>query len=146
VPELSGRQLFDEWRKLMDSVRSTAASAAARSEVPSQLMEPMQRQLELVGELIEREQRLQKEVASRVMAPSDAVFDLLEESGETLRLQAEALEAAGAALRETAALMKRQAVLFERTVSTIRKPTDLARSAAGLERRSPGGRAGDASG
>lgn len=130
----------------MDSVRATAASAAGRSEVPSQLMEPMQRQLELVGELIEREQRLQKQVASRVMAPSDAVFDLLEESGETLRLQAEALEAAGAALRETAALMKRQAVLFERTVSTIRKPTDLARSAAGLERRSPRGQGEDASG
>jgi hypothetical protein len=36
----------------------------------------------------------------------DAVFDLLEESGTTLRRQAEALEAAGRALEETAALMK----------------------------------------
>jgi hypothetical protein len=95
----------------------------------------MQRQLELVQEVIERERRLQKELTGRLLAPLDAVFDLLEESGTMLRRQAEALEAAGRALEETAGLMKVQAELFERTIGGIREPAELLKSAAGAERR-----------
>ena len=116
-------------------MRAAAASVAGRSEVPRQLLEPMQRQLELVQEIVERERRLQRELVGQLVAPVDAVFDLLEESGATLRRQAEALEAAGGALEETAALMKRQAELFERTIGTLRQPAELAREVAGLERR-----------
>jgi len=95
----------------------------------------MQRQLELVQEVIERERRLQKELAGRVVAPVDAVFDLLEQTGATLSRQAEALEAAGRALEEAAGLMKRQAELFERTISTLRQPAELAKAATGLRSR-----------
>jgi len=63
------------------------------------------------------------------------VFDLLEETGATLRRQAEALAAAGSALEETAGLMKHQAEIFERTISTLRQPADLAKAATGLDRR-----------
>jgi hypothetical protein len=95
----------------------------------------MQRQLELVQEVIERERRLQSELAARIVAPVDAVFDLLEETGVTMRRQAEALEAAGRALEETAALMKRQAEVFERTIGMLREPAELAKAATGLDRR-----------
>ena len=77
---------------------------------------------------------LEQELARRVAAPFDAVFDLLEESGSTLRSQAEALEAAGRGLLEAASLMKRQADMFERTIGTLRQPAELAKLAAGLER------------
>ena len=63
------------------------------------------------------------------------MFDLLEETGETLRRQAEALEAAGRALEETAGLMKHQSERFERTVGALRQPADLARAAAGVKPR-----------
>src|SRR5687768_18405327 len=119
----------------MDSVVASAASAAGRPELPRQLLEPMQRQLELVQELIERERRVQKELMAQLVAPVDAVFDLLEESGATLRRQAEALAAAGRALDETAALVLSQAELFERTIRTLRQPTELAKTAAALEPR-----------
>lgn len=135
MSELSGRELLREWQKLMDSMLASVASIAGRSELPRQLLEPMQRQLELVQEVLERERRLQKELADRLMAPVDAVFDLLEKSGTTLRSQAEALEAAGRGLEETAALMKSQAELFEQTIGTLRQPAELARAAAGLDRR-----------
>jgi hypothetical protein len=131
VAELSGRELLREWRKLMDSF---IASTAGRSEVPRDLLGAMQRQLELVQEIIERERRLQRELAGRVVAPVDVIFDLLEETGATLRRQAEALEAAGRALEETAGLMKRQAELFERTIGTLRQPANLAKAAIGIER------------
>lgn len=119
---------------MMDSVLASAASVGSGA-VPRQLLEPMGRQLELVQELIEREQSLQKQLTGRLLAPVDAVFDLLEQSGVTLRRQAEALEAAGRALEETARLVKNQAELFEGTIAALREPTERAKIAAGLERR-----------
>ena len=119
----------------MDSMIASAASTAGRSGLPGDLLGAMQRQLELVQEVIERERRLQSELAARIVAPVDAVFDLLEETGVTMRRQAEALEAAGRALEETAALMKRQAEVFERTIGMLREPAELAKAATGLDRR-----------
>jgi hypothetical protein len=95
----------------------------------------MRRQLELVQEVIARERRLQKELASHLLAPVDAVFDLLEESGVMLRRQAQALEAAGRALEQTAGLVRTQAEYLERTLGVLREPTERAKAAAGLERR-----------
>jgi hypothetical protein len=119
----------------MDSVVASAVSAGGRTELPRQLLEPMQRQLELVQEVIERERKIQKQLAGRIVAPLDAVFDLLEESGLMLRKQAEALKTAGRALEETATLVKTQAELFERTIGVLREPAELAKEAAGLDRR-----------
>lgn len=140
MAEPGGHDLLGEWRKQMESVLGAAASVAGRADVPRQLLEPMQRQLELVQEVIERERRLQREVAGRLAAPVDAVFDLLEDSAVALRKQAEALAAAGSALQETAGLVKGQAELFERTVGALREPTEIAKGLAGLERRPRGKR------
>ena len=121
----------------MESVIASAASVAGRAELPSQLLEPMQRQLELLQQVVERERNLQRDVAGRFVAPFDAIFDLLAESALTLGKQAEALEAAGSALQETAGLVRSQAEIFERAVGALREPTELAKAAAGLERRAP---------
>ena len=79
--------------------------------------------------------KLERELAGRLAAPVDAVFDVLEQSGTTLHKQAEALEAAGTALTEAARLMKAQAELFESSVGRLRAPAELAKSVAGVERR-----------
>jgi hypothetical protein len=132
MPEFSGRDLLHEWEKVMHSI-------------PRPLLEPMQRQLELVREVVEQERRLQQELANRLLGPVDAVFDLLEQSGAMLRRQGEALESAARALEETAVLMQTQAELFERTISTARRPAELAKAAAGAKRRprkQVGGQAG----
>src|ERR1700722_3560816 len=119
----------------MDSVVASAAPVGGRAELPRQLLEPMQRQLELVQEVLERERRLQKQLASHLFAPVDAIFDLLEQSGLMLAKQAEALEAAGRALEESAGLVKSQAELLQRTIGALREPAELAKEAAGLDRR-----------
>ncbi len=124
--------MLAEWQRLVESLFSSAASLAGRTEVPRQLQEAMERQLELIGEVIERERELRRELANLVVAPVDAALDLMERGGETMRRQAESMEAAGRALEETAALMKDQAELFARTVGALRKPAELARSTAGL--------------
>jgi hypothetical protein len=123
MPEGGGLDLLREWQSAMQSV------------IPRQLVGPLQRQAELIQDVLERERRLQRELLGHVFAPLDAVFDLLEQSGSTFRKQAEALEQAARALEETAVLMKAQAEIFERGMRAIREPADLARSAAGLEKR-----------
>ena len=140
MPDSSGRDLLSESRRLMDSLVNAAASAAGRPQLPQDVAKLTQRQIELLQEVIERERRLQGELAALVTAPVDALFDLLEETGATLRLQAEALESAGHALEETAGLMKRQAERFERTVGALRQPAELAKAAAGA-RRTPSAKA-----
>jgi methyl-accepting chemotaxis protein len=129
-----GRDILREWQDAMNSLASTARSAAGRSELPKQLLTPMQRQLELLQEIVERERRLQGEVVGRLLEPVDAVFDLLEQSGETFRKQSEALEQASDALGETAKLMQTQAELFEKTIKLMREPAELAKSAAGVDK------------
>jgi hypothetical protein len=123
MPDGGGLDLLREWQSAMQSA------------IPRQLLAPLQRQVELIQDVLERERRLQRELLGHVFAPLDAVFDLLELSGATIRQQADALEQAAQALEQTAVLMKAQAKLFERGIQTIREPADLARAAAGLERR-----------
>ena len=118
----------------MESLAASATSVGGEA-IPRQLLEPMQRQLELMQELIERERRMQRQLAAQLFAPADAVFDLLEESGTMLRRQAEALAAAGRALEETAGLVKTQAELFERAIGTLRDPAERAKTALGAERQ-----------
>ncbi len=134
MAEVSGRELLDEWRHVVESLLGSAASAAGRTELPRDLLGAMRRQVELVQEILESEQTLQHELASRAAAPLDAAFDLLEQTGASLRSQAAALSTAGEALRDTARLIETQADVFERTVGLLREPAEMAKAAAGLKR------------
>jgi methyl-accepting chemotaxis protein len=118
-----GLDLLREWQSAMTSV------------IPKQLLGPIKRQTDLIGDVLERERRLQRELLGYVFAPIDGIFDLLEQSAATIRQQAEAIEQAARALEDTAVLMKAQAELFERGVKTAREPADVARRVAGLEKR-----------
>jgi hypothetical protein len=140
MAELSGRELLSEWRQVMESVVSSAAAAAGRSELPGELLRASQRQLELVQEIVESE-RLHGNVVDVLLGPAEAVLDLLAESGATLRKQAETMESAGRAMQDSGALMRQQAELFEKLIALMRQPTELARAATGAKRRT--GRAGN---
>ncbi len=135
MSERTGGDLLKEWRRVMDSVIASAASVSGRTDLPRDLLGAMQRQIELVQEVVERERTLQSDLAGRIFGPIDALFDLLADTGVTLRKQAETLEAAGAALQETAGLMKRQAEMFERSVDALRQPSELAKLATGVKRK-----------
>jgi len=125
MPE--ARDILRDWQEAMQSIAGTVRGAAGRSELPSALVAPMQRQLELVNEIVDRERALRAEVFGRLLDPIDAVLDLLEESGKTIRAQADALAEAAAALEQTAKLMQTQADAYERTIRGMREPADLAR-------------------
>ncbi len=135
MADQGGRDPVGEWRRLAESLAASAAAAAGNTTIPKDLLRVSQRQVELLQEVIQRERSRQGELAGMVTAPIDALFDLMEETGATLRLQAEALASAGHALEETAALMSRQAERFERTVGAIRQPAEIAKAAAGAKRK-----------
>lgn len=138
LPEISGHELLTESQRVLDAATASLSTVVDHVESPRQLIETMRHQVELVQELIARERRLQQRAASQMLAPIDAVFELLEASGATLRKQAEALAAAGQALEQTARLVQTQAALFERATGALQEPADWARSAVGLERRAGG--------
>ena len=126
-----GRDLIREWRAAMQSVLAAAATATGRAELPRQLLVPLQKQAELVQEVLERE----RDLMSRAFAPVDAVFDLLEQSGAALRKQAESLSESARALEQAAELVRAQAELYERTIHTLRRPSEMVKNAARVERR-----------
>jgi hypothetical protein len=132
MPELSGSELLKEWRKVTEAVVSSAAAVTGHaSEVPRELLAQAQRQLELVEEIVDRERRLQRDVADRVLGPLDAAFDLFQQSSAMLARQAEALQSAGRAIETTAGLMRAQSELFEQTVRALREPVQIVKAAAG---------------
>ena len=141
-----GKDILREWQDAMQSIAGAAMGAAGRSELPKALLAPMQRQLELLQEVVERERNLQGELLGHLLDPIDAVFDLLEDSGKTFRAQAEALEEAAGALKQTAALMQTQAELYDGTIRALREPADLARRVAGAKPRRRGSGGGKKSG
>jgi hypothetical protein len=130
-----GRDILRDWQDAMQSIASTARQTAGRSELPKALLTPMQRQLELLQEVVERERNLQADVLGHLLDPIDAVFDLLEESGKTFRAQADALEQASAALEQTAQLMQTQGEIYENTIKALREPAAIARRVAGAKPR-----------
>jgi len=132
-PELPRVDLLREWQASMQSVAASVTAAAGRSDIASQLLGPLQKQAELLQEVLETERRLQRELLGRVFEPLDVAFDLLEESGAALRGQAEALEHAAKALEQAAELAKVQADLFERTIRTLREPSRRIESVVGVD-------------
>ena len=135
MAEVGGPELLRQWQAAVQSLASSAANVAGRSEVPQQLVVSMQRQLELVEELFERERRLQEDLVARTLAPVDAVLDVLEQSAAALRRQAEALKDSARALEQASEMIGTQAELFERAIGIVRKPADIVTSGASAPRR-----------
>ncbi|HEX6023064.1 MAG TPA: hypothetical protein VFZ00_13775 [Solirubrobacter sp.] len=129
MPELGGYDLLREWQS---AIRSLAGRS---TELPRQLLGPLQRQVELVEEILERERRLQRELLTRAFAPFDAIFDLLEQSAGALHSQSTALRESARALEQAAAMMEKQAELFEQTIVVLRQPGEIVKRTAGLPPR-----------
>ena len=124
------QHLVQQWQTAMEAVIN---GAAGRVDLPQPLATLLERQIALVQEVIEREQRLQRDVLSRAFEPLDAVFDLFEESAVALGEQADALQASARALEHAAELMRVQSELSGRAIATLRSPARLAKRVGGVE-------------
>jgi hypothetical protein len=131
MPDIGGYDLLREWQAAM------RALAGRSVELPQHLLAPLQRQVELVEAVLERERKLQQDLLGRAFAPLDAVFDLLEQSGAAFHQQAGALKESARALEQAAAMAETQAKLFERAVAVLRQPSEIVKRAGGLESERP---------
>ena len=129
VVEHEGHDLLGEWQA---AIRGLAGLSTG---IPRQVLAPLQKQAELIQEVLDRERRMQRELLTRAFAPLDAVFDLLEQSGEALQRQSQALRESARALEQAAEMMEVQAGLFARTVAVLREPGEIVKRAGGVPRR-----------
>src|SRR5690242_19400497 len=111
----------------------STASPVGRVDLTRQPVALMQRQAELVQELLERERRHQRQLLGPGFAPLDAPFDLVGASASSLRAQAEAVEHAAQAMEQAASQMKTQGGLLERAVRMLREPPRRIESALGVD-------------
>jgi hypothetical protein len=100
----------------------------------TELLSEVRRLTGVMQDLVERERRMQRDLADRALAPVDAVFDLLGQSAAMLQQQADAVASAGRALEDAARVMRHQAALFDQTVGALREPVKLVKTAAGPAR------------
>ena len=135
MPESGGHDLLKEWQEAMQSVVSSAASAAGRSALPRQLITPMQRQFDLVQELFERERKLQRDLLARTFAPFARRLRPARAERRSVASAGRGVERVRPGAEQAASMIEVQADLFQRTVKTLREPAEIAKAAAGLERR-----------
>jgi len=145
VSDRSGREVLEEWRGLMESAVSSAASAAGRPDLPRELLGAMQNQMALMQRVVDRERLQGSELAARVLAPLDAVFDLLEEGGATLRREAKAAAGLDRRVRKArSGTAEKRGGTDERSSGATKPRSSAAKRASGDKQASGGTRAGAA--
>jgi hypothetical protein len=129
--------LLHAWEQVIRQLRGAAAPLTDQSELTRVLLVPIQKQAELLEQLLHRQAELEKELAGRVLAPVTVALDLVEQSSAAMRAQAKALDAASASFKQAAELLELQASLLERATATVRDPVAALRSAGGAVTRGP---------
>lgn len=127
--------LLGAWERVLGELRG--AAGAGSSEVARAVTALVQRQGELLQDVLERQARFEQEVRGRALAPVNVAVDLLDQTAGAMRAQATALDAAATAFHQASEMLELQASLLDRTVQTVRDPVGTIRSAGGAVARRP---------
>jgi hypothetical protein len=117
------------WRDVIVQLRSASSSVVGESELARKLFTPMRLQAELFEQALTQQAELQDETVRRLVAPMNALVDVLDQAVTSFRAQAKALEAAASSFAQAAALMEKQASLTETARDAFRGPLGLLPSA-----------------
>jgi hypothetical protein len=127
------------WEEVIRQLRGAASPVTGASEeLLHKLMVPVQRQAELLEQVVRRQAELEKDLAARVLAPAGMALDLLEQTSAAMRAQARAFETASASFHQAAELLDLQAALIEQASGSMRDPLAALRSAGARVRRDEG--------
>ena len=128
VPDLVGA-----WRDAAGQLQRVAGALADQAGHGARdVLGPLQRQSELIEQLVRRQLELEQELARRALAPARATVEALEKTPDTMRAQAGAFRTAASAFQQAAELLELQAAAIEQSIRTITLPLDVARR--GLDR------------
>lgn len=122
------------WRDAADQLRGLAASLADQAgHGPRDVLGPLQRQTEVIEQLLRRQVEIEQELARRALAPAVAISEALEKAPDAMRAQAAAFRAAATSFDQAADLLEVQATAVEQSIKALKAPAELARR--GLGRR-----------
>jgi hypothetical protein len=125
-------------------LRDFTAPVTEQSELGRRVVEPLQRQAELLEQLVQRQAQFERDMLGRLTAPLSGALDLLEQSTAAMRAQARAFEAASTSFKQAAELLDLQASLLERAAESVRDPVGAVKAAGGAatgHKKKPGGAA-----
>lgn len=115
--------LLRAWESAIRELGGVASALVHGStEVGGQLTAPLQRQAELLEQIMQRQLELERELIAAMTAPARTVLDLSAQTAEAMTEQARAFRSASQALGQAAELLERQAELFRTAVGTLRDP------------------------
>ncbi len=115
--------LIRAWREATQQLRGLASGIA---EQMPQGLAPLQRQAELIEQLIRRQIDLEHEVVRRALAPAEATVNALAGAPDAMRAQASAFRAAATSFNQAADLLELQASALEQALSALRAPAQFA--------------------
>jgi hypothetical protein len=121
--------LLRVWQEIAQRLES-AAEPVTGSELGKLMLSAVQRQQELLEQVVGQQATLRRDVVGRLMMPLEVLLEVLDESSEAARAQAQALEGAAISLRLAGELFDRQAALLEQATAALREPLELVRSVA----------------
>lgn len=116
--------LIRAWREVTQQVRGVASGIAG--QVPQEVLNPLQRQADVIEQLIRRQIDLEHEVVRRALAPAEATVNALAAAPDAMRAQATAFRAAATSFNQAADLLELQATALEQALSALRAPAQFA--------------------
>ena len=121
--------LLRAWQSAIRDVGGVAASlASAPAGVAGDLLRPLQRQAELLEQVLQRQLDFERELLHRATAPLHSTLELIDQATGTLHAQATSFRAASTTFHQLAALMDQQAELLQSAGDTMRDPFAAFRS------------------
>lgn len=127
--------LVSAWREAAGQLQGLAASIAGQAgDGARDVLGPLQRQTEVIEQLLRRQIEVEQELVRRALAPAQATADALDKAPDALRMQATAFRAAAASFNQAADLLEVQAGAIEQAISALKLPVHFAQR--GLGRKS----------
>lgn len=132
--------LLHAWEAAIREVGTVAGSLVVGSaEAAGHLGAPLQRQAELLEQVLRRQLEFERELVDRLLAPARTILDVADQTTSAMHAQATAFRAAATSLTQVADLLEQQAELLQRASGTIRDPVAALRSAGAALRDDQGG-------
>jgi hypothetical protein len=130
-PMADAPDLVGAWRDAANQLRSLATSIAGQAGAGARdVLGPLQRQTEVIEQLLRRQIEVEEELVRRALAPARATVEALDKAPDAMRAQAAAFRAAATSFGQAADLLEVQATAVEQTIGALKAPVELTRKAA----------------
>ena len=121
--------LLRAWQNAIRDISGAAGSLASGSAgIAGDLPRRLQRQGELLQQVLQRQLEFERDLISRAVAPLRASLNLVDQASGTFHEQAASFRGASKTFAQLADVMEQQARLLDRACATLRDPAAVFKS------------------